>query len=147
MNQAFFHTGTNDPKTHTANHEDSKDHIWDNPVHSDESCCSDDLVEEESFYDYSKSFASDIQMNFLHRFDHVFWAGDFNFRIFGTRSIVDSLLTEDRHDVLVSYDQLNMLMRFGKTFIGFAEGPLSFRPTYKFDKNSGMFDREVYGTM
>jgi len=70
-------------------------------------------------------------------FDHVIWGGDFNFRVHGTRDIVDSLLAHNRHDILVDNDQLNMLMQFDKVFAGFVEGPLTFRPTYKFDKGSG----------
>ena len=70
-------------------------------------------------------------------FDHVIWGGDLNFRIHGTRDIVDSLLAHNRHNILVDNDQLNMVMQFDKVFAGFVEGPLSFRPTYKFDKGSG----------
>lgn len=72
-------------------------------------------------------------------FDHVIWGGDLNFRIHGTRDIVDSLLAHSRHDVLVDNDQLNMVMQFDKYFAGFVEGPLNFRPTYKFDKCSGNY--------
>jgi len=72
-------------------------------------------------------------------FDQIIWAGDFNFRIHGTRDIVDSLLHHNRYDILLDNDQLIMLMQFDKAFVGFTEGPLTFRPTYKFDKNSGEF--------
>ena len=70
-------------------------------------------------------------------FDQIIWGGDLNFRIHGTRDIVDSLLLHNRFDVLLDNDQLNMLMQFDKAFVGFTEGPLTFRPTYKFDKKSG----------
>lgn len=70
-------------------------------------------------------------------FDHVILGGDLNFRIHGTRDIVDSLLAQNRHNILFDNDQLNMLMQFDEVFSGFVEGPLSFRPTYKFDKCSG----------
>jgi phosphatidylinositol-bisphosphatase len=76
----------------------------------------------------------------LDAFDFVFWAGDMNFRIHGTRNVIDSLLENDRHDVLVDNDQLTMLMQFEPTFSGFAEGPLTFRPTYKFDKGVDIYD-------
>ena len=85
-----------------------------------------------------RSDMNDLNYNPLpNAFDHVIWGGDLNFRIHGTRDIVDSLLAQNRHDVLKDNDQLNMLMQFHKTFSGFVEGPLSFRPTYKFDKQSG----------
>ena len=81
---------------------------------------------------------SDAKHNPLpETFDQIIWGGDFNFRINGTRDIVDSLLLHNRCDVLLDNDQLRMLMQFDKAFIGFVEGPLTFRPTYKFDKNSG----------
>ena len=73
-------------------------------------------------------------------FDHVIWGGDLNFRVHGTRDIVDSLLAHNRHDILVDNDQLNMLMQFDKVFAGFVEGPLTFRPTYKFDEGSDIYD-------
>ena len=77
----------------------------------------------------------------LDEFDYVIWGGDFNFRIHGTRDIVDSLLNRNRCDLLYDNDQLNMLMQFDKAFEGFKEGPVTFRPTYKFDVNSG---KQVY---
>lgn len=81
---------------------------------------------------------SDAKHNPLpETFDQIIWGGDFNFRINGTRDIVDSLLLHNRCDVLLDNDQLRMLMQFDKAFIGFVEGPLTFRPTYKFDKKSG----------
>lgn len=107
--------------------------------YSDESFC-DESDTDVYPYDSEGPSVREIQMNFLDRFDFVFWAGDFNFRIFGTRNIVDSLLLDERHDVLFSYDQLNMLMKFDETFVGLVEGPLNFRPTYKFDKNSDVYD-------
>lgn len=75
-----------------------------------------------------------------HAFDHVIWAGDLNFRINGTREVVDSLLSHHRHDVLIAYDQMNMLLQFETAFAGFEEGPLTFRPTYKFDKGTDTYD-------
>uniref|UniRef100_A0A7S3PZ34 Inositol polyphosphate-related phosphatase domain-containing protein n=2 Tax=Chaetoceros debilis TaxID=122233 RepID=A0A7S3PZ34_9STRA len=75
-----------------------------------------------------------------HAFDHVIWAGDLNFRINGTREVVDSLLFHHRHDVLIAYDQMNMLLQFETAFAGFEEGPITFRPTYKFDKGTDTYD-------
>lgn len=73
----------------------------------------------------------------LSEFDYVFCGGDLNYRINGTRDVVDSLLENDRHDLLVVNDQLNLLLDFEKTFAGFAEGQLTFRPTYKYDSGKG----------
>jgi hypothetical protein len=83
---------------------------------------------------------SDGTFNYLpDAFDHVIWGGDLNFRIDGTRDIVDKLLAHNQHRILVDNDQLNMVMQFDTAFSGFAEGPLSFPPTYKFDKGTGKY--------
>ena len=66
-------------------------------------------------------------------FDQVFWFGDLNFRINGTRECVDGMLENHMFDALLCNDQLTLLMRFNRVFSGFAEGPLNFFPTYKFD--------------
>jgi hypothetical protein len=76
----------------------------------------------------------------LSSFDHVFWAGDMNYRINGTRQVVDKLLEKDMYDVLVNNDQLTLAMMSNSCFEGFVEGPLNFKPTYKFDKNSDAYD-------
>jgi len=73
-------------------------------------------------------------------FDHVFWAGDMNYRINGTRSVVDALLEKEMHEVLVNNDQLSLAMKTSSAFSGFNEGPLNFKPTYKFDKGSDVYD-------
>ena len=75
----------------------------------------------------------------IDKFDFVFWAGDMNFRVNGTRDIVDNLLRFNMHDVLMHNDQLNMLMKFNTSFSQFSEGPLNFRPTYKFRRGSGKY--------
>ena len=73
-------------------------------------------------------------------FDKVFWFGDLNFRINGTREVVDGMLANHMHDALLCNDELIMLMRFNRNFFGFAEGPLNFFPTYKFDPKSDHYD-------
>ncbi|KAF0703411.1 hypothetical protein AaE_015389 [Aphanomyces astaci] len=72
-------------------------------------------------------------------FDRVFWSGDLNYRIDGTRKMIDDLLARNFHDVtslhvLVVNDQLRKEMAAGRVFQRFREGPLNFKPTYKFDK-------------
>ena len=77
-------------------------------------------------------------------FDFIFWGGDLNFRINGTRSTIDSLLVDHQHNVLVDNDQLKLLINFDKRFAGLSEGPLAFQPTYKFDKGRGMIFVSFY---
>ncbi|KAF0722994.1 hypothetical protein Ae201684_018069 [Aphanomyces euteiches] len=73
-------------------------------------------------------------------FDRVFWCGDLNYRIDGTRRMIDNLLERNFHDVLLVNDQLRKEMLAGRVFQRFREGPLHFRPTYKFDKGSHVYD-------
>jgi len=73
-------------------------------------------------------------------FDFVFCGGDLNFRINGTRNIVDSLLENHHHNILLNNDQLRILINFDKRFAGLSEGPLTFRPTYKFDRGIDVYD-------
>jgi hypothetical protein len=73
-------------------------------------------------------------------FHHVFWMGDFNYRINGTRRAVDKMLSLDMHEALLANDQLSIEKRLGNVFTGFSEGPLNFRPTYKYDKLTNNYD-------
>lgn len=70
-------------------------------------------------------------------FDHVFIFGDLNFRINGTREVIDGMLESHMHAALLCNDQLTMLLQFNRMFVGLDEGPMNFFPTYKFDHNSG----------
>jgi len=79
----------------------------------------------------------------LREFDYVFWGGDLNYRINATREVVNSLLKENRHDVLIANDQLSLLLQFEKTFAGFVEGKVTFRPTYKYDKGKDVYDTSI----
>lgn len=73
-------------------------------------------------------------------FDRVVWAGDLNFRIDVNRDIANILLQRNMHEVLLEKDQLTLAKRSGLLFNGYEEGPLNFRPTYKFDKQCDTYD-------
>jgi hypothetical protein len=83
----------------------------------------------------------------VNAFDHVFIFGDLNFRINGTREVIDGMLEYHMHDALLCNDQLTMLLQFNRIFFGFDEGPLNFFPTYKFDHNSGERNDYEYCTL
>jgi hypothetical protein len=74
------------------------------------------------------------------RYDRVVWMGDMNYRVNGSRAVVDALLAGGRHEVLLANDQLLRERREGRAFPGFFEGPLAFRPTYKLDKGGPGYD-------
>ncbi|CAB1100768.1 unnamed protein product [Ectocarpus sp. CCAP 1310/34] len=86
-------------------------------------------------------------------FDRVFWAGDLNYRINAPRAVADLLLSKDMHGVLLNNEQLSLERsrdrggegggeggRQPPPFLGYSEGPLNFRPTYKFDSGTDTYD-------
>lgn len=72
--------------------------------------------------------------------DRVVFMGDMNYRVRGTRKVVDRLLAHNMHDVMLSNDQLYWSMEQKLIPAEFVEPPLNFRPTYKFDLNSDVYD-------
>ncbi|KAJ1563226.1 inositol polyphosphate 5-phosphatase [Cladochytrium tenue] len=73
----------------------------------------------------------------ISNFDFTFWFGDLNYRVNGTRGVIDRLITtDDRIEVLLSNDQLSHELRRGAAFAGFFEAPIDFLPTYKLDRTS-----------
>ena len=72
--------------------------------------------------------------------DAVFWMGDLNYRVDGNRKGLDTVLGLNMRDVMLANDQLRREMRKGKVFFGFREGPLDFRPTYKYDFGTDQYD-------
>lgn len=73
-------------------------------------------------------------------FDFVFWFGDLNYRVNGNRDAVEAALKAKMMEVLLANDQLLIERRRGNVFGGFAELPIEFPPTYKFDKRSRRYD-------
>ena len=120
--------------------EDDDDGIHEN-LFDDGDIIRDHLDLEPLLYPNTTDNDNNIQhpaMNpLVDAFDHVFIFGDLNFRINGTREVVDGMLEYHMHDALLCNDQLTMLLHFNRIFVGLDEGPLNFFPTYKFDHNSG----------
>lgn len=72
--------------------------------------------------------------------DLVVWLGDLNYRIQDHRSLVDALINQNLYKPLWPKDQLWREIERGNVFKGFREGPLSFRPTYKYDVGTDNYD-------
>uniref|UniRef100_A0A8C6XTX3 Phosphatidylinositol polyphosphate 5-phosphatase type IV n=1 Tax=Naja naja TaxID=35670 RepID=A0A8C6XTX3_NAJNA len=86
-----------------------------------------------------RSSSSDV----TSRFDHVFWFGDFNFRLNENREVVEEILNFGQDldvSVLLQHDQLLKEMQSGSIFKGFQEAPIFFRPSYKFDVGQDTYD-------
>ncbi len=81
-------------------------------------------------------------VEFLHKFDHIFWFGDFNYRVdfqdHGTvmeYNAVLKIIKEQQHvEFLLPKDQLTQQMDMQRVFVGFKEAPISFQPTYRWVK-------------
>ncbi|XP_062362776.1 inositol polyphosphate 5-phosphatase K isoform X2 [Cinclus cinclus] len=75
--------------------------------------------------------------------DHevLFWFGDLNFRIadYGIHFVRESI-NNKRFNLLWEKDQLNMAKKKEAFLKEFKEGPLQFKPTYKFDLYSEVYD-------
>ncbi|KAM4544794.1 inositol polyphosphate 5-phosphatase K isoform 2-T2 [Odontesthes bonariensis] len=81
--------------------------------------------------------------NTPHVLDHkvVFWFGDLNFRIADHGlHFLRSSINSGRLNLLWSKDQLIMMKKNELFLQEFEEGPLNFKPTYKFDRKSDTYD-------
>lgn len=94
--------------------------------------------------------------------DRVFFCGDLNYRVDLPREVAENTVNEmvvaerirqddsssddssrqveTLREKLLLHDQLLQTVADGRAFPGFAEGKISFPPTFKFDKNSKDYD-------
>ncbi|XP_037812970.1 type II inositol 1,4,5-trisphosphate 5-phosphatase [Lucilia sericata] len=74
--------------------------------------------------------------------DHIFWIGDLNYRIEEPPGLQlpMSRAAANAAEMLLPYDQLRQEMRKGNCFEGYTEGPIKFRPTYKYDPGTDNYD-------
>ncbi|ANQ05787.1 Inositol phosphatase [Plasmodium coatneyi] len=88
----------------------------------------------------SNSFQNQ-EMNNLFNFDYFFACGDFNFRINKSHEEVFKSIANKNANQLLNYDQFiyNKLYNI-LPFCLFYEHPIMFNPTYKYKKNSNMYD-------
>ncbi|KAG6554177.1 hypothetical protein Mapa_004093 [Marchantia paleacea] len=81
-----------------------------------------------------------FRSNFIEQADMIVWLGDLNYRVEMSRNSVSFLISHKLEEVLWSKDQLSRALKKGQAFNGFIEGPLSFKPTYKFDVGTDNYD-------
>lgn len=76
--------------------------------------------------------------------DRAFFCGDLNYRVDLPREITEYCILRGNKDIdwvdLLKHDQLFRTMTEGRAFPGFAEGKISFAPTFKFDKETSDYD-------
>ncbi|XP_055977855.1 LOW QUALITY PROTEIN: phosphatidylinositol 3,4,5-trisphosphate 5-phosphatase 1 [Sorex fumeus] len=75
--------------------------------------------------------------NITHRFTHLFWLGDLNYRVdlptWEAESIVQKIRQQQFSDLL-AHDQLLQERREQKVFLHFEEEEITFAPTYRFER-------------
>jgi len=68
----------------------------------------------------------------VHNFDHIFVAGDLNYRIVGfTWDDGLKLITTKEYAKMLECDQLKKEREANKVLVGYQEGPILFAPTFK----------------
>ncbi|VEU22516.1 DEKNAAC103695 [Brettanomyces naardenensis] len=72
--------------------------------------------------------------------DNVVWTGDLNYRVSLPNEDTRALIEQGMLAKLLSYDQLGYEMKRHPELQGFTELPITFPPTYKFDKLSDNYD-------
>ncbi|KAA1473494.1 inositol polyphosphate phosphatase [Dentipellis sp. KUC8613] len=72
--------------------------------------------------------------------DNVVWLADTNYRIDLDNDMVRSLAHQNDYDGLLAADQLKQAIDSGAAFGGYAEGPIQFRPTYRYDLGTDNYD-------
>mmetsp|Transcript_37222 Transcript_37222/g.120209 ORF Transcript_37222/g.120209 Transcript_37222/m.120209 type:complete len:313 (-) Transcript_37222:87-1025(-) len=68
------------------------------------------------------------------------WCGDLNYRLSLPNEEARSLAAAGRHAEMLQADELLASREGAHAFEGFAEGPIRFAPTYKFDRGTDTLD-------
>ncbi|XP_040828248.1 phosphatidylinositol 3,4,5-trisphosphate 5-phosphatase 1 isoform X3 [Ochotona curzoniae] len=75
--------------------------------------------------------------NITHRFTHLFWLGDLNYRVelptWEAETIIQKIKQQQYTDLL-SHDQLLTERKEQKVFLHFEEEEITFAPTYRFER-------------
>ncbi|XP_066335768.1 type IV inositol polyphosphate 5-phosphatase 11-like isoform X2 [Miscanthus floridulus] len=93
------------------------------------------------FQHISHSLFSKYGTPYAQSADITVWLGDLNYRLEGISSIpARKMIEENRQSKLRGKDQLLQEAEKGEVFNGYCEGTLSFKPTYKYDVGSSIYD-------
>lgn len=73
--------------------------------------------------------------------DQIYWIGDLNYRITELDpNTVKKYIEENNLLPVLEWDQLNLQHKQNNVFFGYTEGPIKFRPTYKYDPGTDNWD-------
>ncbi|NWR78430.1 SHIP1 phosphatase, partial [Centropus unirufus] len=81
--------------------------------------------------------------NITHRFTHLFWLGDLNYRVEQPPAEAENIIQKIRqqqYPELLAFDQLLIERKDQKVFLQFEEEEITFAPTYRFERGT----REKY---
>jgi hypothetical protein len=92
--------------------------------------CQEDLKEKEN-----------IKLNFnIFDNDILFWFGDLNYRLNNNGDQIKELISQGKIKDLLEYDQLINEKNKNQVFTDFYENKITFKPTYKYDIGTNIFD-------
>ncbi|XP_053167268.1 phosphatidylinositol 3,4,5-trisphosphate 5-phosphatase 1 isoform X2 [Hemicordylus capensis] len=77
--------------------------------------------------------------NITHRFTHLFWLGDLNYRLELPTTEAENIvqkIKQQQYPELLAFDQLLVERKDQKVFLQFEEEEISFAPTYRFERNT-----------
>uniref|UniRef100_A0A8D0HC96 phosphatidylinositol-3,4,5-trisphosphate 5-phosphatase n=1 Tax=Sphenodon punctatus TaxID=8508 RepID=A0A8D0HC96_SPHPU len=77
--------------------------------------------------------------NITHRFTHLFWLGDLNYRLELSPMEAENIIQkikQQQYTELLSSDQLLMERKEQKVFLQFEEEEITFAPTYRFERHT-----------
>eukprot|EP00040_Diaphanoeca_grandis_P006516 m.37726 g.37726 ORF g.37726 m.37726 type:complete len:582 (+) comp17745_c0_seq1:211-1956(+) len=86
------------------------------------------------------STAARRERNVTDLFDRVFWMGDLNYRVDMSREDAEKQISTNDFESMLAHDQLKKEMTAENTFNHFSETQIKFKPTYKFDRNTTVYD-------
>ncbi|KAJ1528351.1 hypothetical protein ONE63_006771 [Megalurothrips usitatus] len=87
------------------------------------------------------SFSKFVPTKCIKDHDQVYWLGDLNYRITEMEPrIVRDLISHNSLSALLECDQLNRQRQHKNVFDGYREGPITFKPTYKYDPGTDDWD-------
>lgn len=111
------------------------------------SICAHFAAHEKHIAERNQNYANimnEIQIqshsNPLESHHFIIFVGDLNYRIQSTYNAVTQMATAGRFRELLENDQLTIEKRAMRVFSGFCEGEISFPPTYRFNKQSLVYD-------
>jgi hypothetical protein len=82
------------------------------------------------------------ETDFCNQFNHLFFFGDFNYRLELEAAQAEKAIEEKKYTALLDYDQMTTQRRDEGILHGFQEPPITFAPTYRMQVGSDKYMAE-----